>query len=104
MSKEGISSTVPNAQVFQAIYIGSSQEVAIGATSTQSSAVGPNTSIVRLVSDADCYVAIGSNPTAAAGGCLLSAGLTEYFACDGGDKVAVIQKSAAGTLNITEGA
>jgi hypothetical protein len=100
-----------------------SQSVAIGAGSLQSAAfstgpvgayaAGPvsgvpistpnNTSHVRLVATSDCFVVFGANPTAAAAtGMLLVAMTPEYFWVSPGEKLAVIQSSAAGTLNITE--
>lgn len=105
-----------------------SQSVAIGAGSLQSAAfsTGPvgvynvgtvvgvpvagvpvltpnNTSHVRLVATSDCYVVFGANPVAAAAtGMLLVAMTPEYFWVVPGEKLAVIQLAAAGTLNITE--
>lgn len=99
-----------------------SQTVAIGAGSLQSAAfsTGPvgtyvntgvpvstpnNTSHIRLVATADCWVSFGANPTAASGGVtsiLLPAGVPEYFWVLPGEKVAVIQNVGAGSLNIAE--
>lgn len=81
-----------------------SANVTIGAASAQSAAVNAATRFVRLKADADCYVNFGPNPTAVAGNVMLSAGDTEYFAVDVGQswKVAVIQKTAGGLLNVSE--
>ena len=100
-----------------------SQTIAIGAGSIQSAAfsVGPtntysqplntpittpnNTTHVRLVATADCWVSFGANPTAAVGGIssiLLPAGVPEYFWVLPGEKIAVIQNVGAGSLNIAE--
>ena len=100
-----------------------SQNVAIGVASVQSLAfstgpvgsyaVGPvsgvpittpnNTLHVRLVATSDCYVAFGANPTAVVGTSMLIPAMTpEYFWVLPGEKLAVLQASAAGTLNITE--
>lgn len=63
---------------------------------------------VRLVSTTDCWVAFGATPVATAGAAgdtnsvFLPAGASEYFAVNAGEKVAVIQASAAGVLNIAE--
>jgi hypothetical protein len=90
---------------FPVIYPGTSQDLAFGAASAQSSAVGAATSVVRVIAKTnDARIAIGANPTATATGTLCKAGVAEYFACRPGDKLAAIQDSAAGTLNITEGA
>lgn len=100
-----------------------SQTVAIGAGSIQSAAfsTGPmntysqalntpitspnNTTHIRLVGTADCWVSFGANPTAAIAGIssiLLPAGIPEYFWVYPGEKVAVIQNVGAGSLNIAE--
>jgi len=66
----------------------------------------PNTTThVRLVATSDCWVSFGSNPTAVSGGAasiLLPAGVPEYFWVLPGERIAVIQNSAAGSLNIAE--
>ncbi len=62
-----------------------------------------NTSHVRLVATSDCYIAFGTNPTAVVGASMLvTAATPEYFWVAPGEKLAVIQASAAGILNITE--
>ena len=58
---------------------------------------------MRLVSTVDCWVTIGTSPTATATASgFLPAGTVEYAAVRSGAKVAVIQNAAAGILNITE--
>ena len=99
-----------------------SQTVAIGAGSIQSAvfSTGPvgsysttgapvtspnNTMHVRLVATSDCWVSFGANPTAAVASTaaiLLPAGVPEYFWVYPGERLAVIQNSAAGSLNIAE--
>lgn len=96
-------------QKFEAIFPGTSQKLAFTGVSAQSSALGVTTTIVRLVADADCFVLIGSNPTADAAGTsvFLPKGVVEYFGVDGSvnaQKIAAIQSSAGGNLWITEGA
>lgn len=83
-----------------AILPGSSQKVALGSASAQSTAINAN--MVRVVSQGDCHLAFGSNPTAAADGtCVfLPAGMPEYFVFTAGNKIAVIQDSAAATGNL----
>lgn len=64
-----------------------------------------NTTHIRVVSTADCWIAFGANPTAVAGqspSILIPAGVPEYFWVQPGEKLAVIQSSGAGTLNIGE--
>ena len=81
---------------------GSSSNVTIGAASAQSAAFGSQTFDIRLVSTVASHVRIGSNPTAVAADTLLPANVPEYFHVYPGEKVAVIQDSAGGTLNVTE--
>jgi hypothetical protein len=104
----------------------SSQTIAIGGASVQSApfstyspqgsyADGPvkgvpitvpnNTLHVRVVGTADSWIAFGQNPIAAAASSaciLLPAGVPEYFWVYPGERIAVIQSSAAGSLNIAE--
>jgi|SRR5215831_9734727 len=64
-----------------------------------------NTTHIRVVAAQTCWISFGTNPTAAVGGTasiLLPAGIPEYFYVNRGEKLAVIQDSAAGTLNIAE--
>ena len=83
-------------------YPTASQNVSFTGSSAQSSAVAMTTWQVRLIADNDCYVAFGSNPTATTSGTWLPATSPEFFAVRPGDKIAVIQKSASGTLNVSE--
>jgi len=78
------------------------QNVTVGVSSTQSTAFRPQTRQVRLVSDADCYIAFGASATATTSSMLLPAGVVEYFEVHPGDLIAVIQKSTTGNLNIAE--
>jgi hypothetical protein len=66
------------------------QQVSIGGTSTQSSALGGSTRFVRLHADVACRVQIGSNPTASATSMRLAAGATEFFGVIPGHKIAVV--------------
>lgn len=64
-----------------------------------------NTSHVRLVATADCWVSFGPTPVAVVGASsaiLLPAGIPEYFWVLPGERVAVIQASGTGSLNIAE--
>jgi hypothetical protein len=77
-------------------------------TTYTESAAGPptiptGTTHVRLCATSDCYVVFGMTPTATvATGTLIPANCPEYFAVDQGEKVAVIQSSAGGFLNVVE--
>jgi hypothetical protein len=82
---------------------GTAQNVTVVATSTQSAALPAGTTMVRLVSTQDCFVAFGPNPTATTSSTSLRSGVAEYFGVAKGDLIAVIRASADGSLNITAG-
>lgn len=66
------------------------QTVAIGGSSTQSSAFDAKTKMVAVHTDAICSVEFGSNPTATASSRRMAANTTEYFEVTGAHKIAVI--------------
>lgn len=66
------------------------QTVAIGGSSTQSSAFNASTGLVRIHTDSICSISFGSNPTATTSNGRLASNTTEYFAVHPGTKVAVI--------------
>lgn len=93
----------------QTLILQAPKVVAVGATSTQSAAVGANTTRIVLSTTTDCWIAIGSNPTAAAntaGSFFLSAGSQSYpiVATPSTTKVAVIQNASSGYLSVIESA
>lgn len=67
-----------------------SQTVAIGGSTTQSSAFTSSTNFIRLSTDAICSVAFGSNPTATATTSRMAAGTERIVQVSPGHKVAVI--------------
>lgn len=69
------------------------QTIAIGGTSTQSSAFNAATKVIRVHTDVICSVAIATNPTAAATSPRMAAGQTEYMSVVPGDKIAVISNT-----------
>ena len=66
------------------------QQVAIGASSAQSTALSDVTRFVRIHAEATCRIAIGSNPTASSASMRVGAGGTEYLGVLPGLKIAVI--------------
>ena len=59
-------------------------------TATQSSVFGKKTRFIRVVSDANCYILAGDNPTATASNALrLIANRPEYFGVKAGQKLSV---------------
>ena len=64
-----------------------------------------NTTHIRVVATSACWIAFGSNPVAVAATspCIyLPAFTPEYFWVNKGERLAVIQDSGAGSLNIGE--
>lgn len=112
MSIKAGSNTPNGAQTFNAIYPGTSQKLALTTTSAAASvAMAANTTVVQLVCDSACWIAIGTAPVASsapngttlAAGAYLPANTPTLFACNPGDKVAGISAST-GNLYITQGA
>lgn len=66
------------------------QTVSVSGTSAQSSAFNASTRFIRVHTDAICSILIGSNPTATTAKKRMAADQTEYFAVNGGDKIAAI--------------
>ena len=63
-------------------------------TSAQSAALIAHTNIVRIIADADVYIAFGLNPTATANSIRVPLNTVEYFAVNPGDKVAAYDGSS----------
>lgn len=79
------------------------QDVAIGASSAAcTTAFGGSTFKVRLYATSDCRIRFGKTPTALATDTYLAGGGAEYFTVNPGEKVACIQVSSSGTLNVSE--
>lgn len=88
--------------------LGTPAVLAFTGTSAQSAALSDLTrtskaraGTFRIVASADCFIAIGVNPTATTSSIYLPAGLVEYIDVPAGSKIAAIQSSGAGNLNIT---
>lgn len=79
---------------------GIGQKVAIGTASAQSASI--DAVEVMLRPSSRCFIAVGANPAAAnaAGSVPLEAGESFHLQLASGDKVAVIQDTAAGFLYI----
>lgn len=93
----------------QTLILQTTQVVAVGASSAQSSIVGENTNRVVLSPTVDCWISIGTDPTAVvntSGSFFLSANSQSYpiEVKDGLTKIAVIQISSSGYLSIIESA
>ena len=82
---------------------GNDQKVAVGAASAASAAVGAQTYAVLLSTSTNCHIAFGTAPVATTSNWLLKAtdpGLVLGIAP--GEKIAVIQDTAGGSLYIME--
>lgn len=92
------------AHPIQAAALGTVQKVSFNTSGSAATAngVAADTSIVRLLADVDCYVAMSAAPTAAATSMRLSGGIPEYFRVVSGWKVAALGVVSAGTLCVTE--
>jgi hypothetical protein len=81
--------------------LGSGMKVTTSGTSAQSAVMPANTQIVRVVCSAASYISFSADPTAdTTTSIYMPAGLVEYFAIEPGEKLAVIQDSAAGTVYV----
>lgn len=59
-------------------------------TTTQSLDFNASTKYVRVLSDADCHIVVGANPTATTSSLRLSSGSAEYFSVTPGQKLAAV--------------
>lgn len=80
----------------------SSVKVAYTGTAGTTAAVSANAVAVRVISTTDCFIEIGTSPTAVADtGMYLAALVPEYFSCPPSAKVSAIQVASGGTIYVT---
>lgn len=99
-----------NAKGWQTIYPGVCQKVSFTGASTQSAATttgaaGLGTIMVELFATEDCWIKIGSDPTAVANNgssFFMGAGLFKTYGIIPGHKIAVIRDTTSGDLHIIE--
>jgi hypothetical protein len=78
------------------------QNVAIGAASALSAPFSDTTAVVRIVATSACYYRTGSGAlTALTTDAYLPLGVVEYIDVNPGDRIAVLQGTAAGVLSVT---
>lgn len=95
----------PGGGVYQAFKPGTSQSVAYTAATASSIANAVGTSLVRVYSTTDAYIAVASSPTAtSASGMPITAFLPEYIVTNPDDKVSGLGQSASGVLWVTPAA
>lgn len=86
-----------------AFRLGAAANVTTSGTSAASSAFGSQTYEIRVSVTEATYVRVGDGtPTAVAGDTLMHAGSVEYFRVTPGQKVAGLQVSTGGIMNVTE--
>jgi hypothetical protein len=73
-----------------------------GSSAAVASGFGNYVQVVRVVADAACHVALGTNPTATVNDMLLPANAAEYFSVSPGEKLAFLQASTGGNAYVTE--
>lgn len=83
--------------------LGTGQNVTTSGTSAASTAFGAQTYEIRVAVTEAAYVRVGDGtPTAVTGDTLMAAGSVEYFRVSPGQKIAAIQVSTGGIMNVTE--
>jgi len=73
-----------------------------GSSVASTNAFGAGITVVRLVSETNCFVTFAGTPTATTGGTFLPAFTPEYFSVSPGEKVAAIRQATSGNLFVTE--
>ncbi len=92
----------PNQSLYR-IVPGSGQNITTsGTAANNSTAFADNTTIIRIVGTQDFRYRIGPAAVATATDTLLPLGVVEYVGIVKGDRLSVIQNSAAGTVNVSE--
>jgi hypothetical protein len=81
---------------------GKSVTVAYTGTAGTTSALPETTNVVRVVATTDCFIQIGTNPTAVANSSVFLPAFTpEYFTAMPNAKVSAIRLSADGSIYVT---
>lgn len=81
---------------------GEGVKVAYTNTAGTTVALPSNAEVVRVVTTTDCFIEIGTSPTAVADtGMYVCALVPEYFSCPPGGKVSAIQVASGGTIYVT---
>lgn len=76
------------------------QNVSFTVTAGNSTAFVEGDEVIRIVADQDCRYNIGTGVTATADDVLLPSGTIEWKRVAAGQRISVIQVSAAGSLNV----
>jgi hypothetical protein len=89
--------------MWQAIFLGTTQKVSYTATPALSASVQPRVNLVRLFATTDCHIAIGVAPVATTNDTVLKADYPEYFCINPGEKISFRRRTTNGDVWITEG-
>lgn len=89
-----------NRNAVPALRPGTTERVATSTASAASAAVTAS-SIVRVISSTDVFLAVGTNPTATTSSMLLPANTPEYIKLNTGDRIAAILSTGSGYLYVT---
>ena len=79
----------------------SATNISFNVNSAQSPVFSASTFLIRVVATENCRIAFGVNPTASATSSLVLANVPEYIKVTPGERLAVIQDTTGGTLNVT---
>jgi hypothetical protein len=92
----------PNQSVYRPI-AGTGQNITTsGTAANNATAFGVNTSIIRISATEAIRYRIGPAAVAVATDTYLPSGAVEYVGVVAGDRLSVLQDSAAGSVNVTE--
>jgi hypothetical protein len=89
--------------------LGTAQVLTAGATSSQSTAFGAETTLIRIGTSnltgagAHVHILVGTSPTATTSSTIVPCGLIEYIVVSPGDKIAVLRGGGTNVdISITE--
>lgn len=78
--------------VMPVVRLGTSEDVAVGASVSQSTAAPAGTTVARIYADVDCRIAVGSDPQPVnSSACFMPAGSVMHAIVQAGEKVGFIQ-------------
>lgn len=89
-------------QRVQALRPGAAGTLPIGSPSSVSTTFAATTTVIRLVANQPCFVALGAAPVATTGSHYLPGDAPEYFRVVPGERLAALAANADGTLYISE--
>ena len=82
--------------------LGTTQTVAVGSSSAQSTAVSGKLNVYRVIASCDTHIEFGTNPTATTSSAMLPAYTIEYIVIPEGEKMAVLKfATQTGTMSVS---